>query len=137
MYNYLLLNNLDVVLDLPVLHFGLDLCVLLHELVGDLFQLLKVGLEVGLHVLDVFLDYDTTDHSEAFSVGSHGFEGFQDESGLAEYKEQRSCDLCDLQSAQRSCEVCTNEGLMSSIAHSDTAGSVECECVCKLWRVRR
>lgn len=70
-----LLDHLDIVLLLPVIHFGLFGLVLLEELIQDLFQSVRIGLERRNHILDSPFDQDAVNHPEAFSILGKRLEG--------------------------------------------------------------
>ena len=74
----LLLNNLDVVLLLPLLHLLLLLVILLDEVSKHFLQALAVGLQGWDDICDSALDQDAIDETEALAIAWEWLESLQD-----------------------------------------------------------
>lgn len=75
----LLLDNLDVVLLLPLLHLLLLLVILLDEISEHFLQALAVGLQGWDDIGDSALDQDAINETEALAIGWEWLESLQDE----------------------------------------------------------
>jgi hypothetical protein len=78
------LNDLDVVLLLPLVHLILLALVLFDQFIENLLQSIRIGLERRENVLDCPLNQDTVDQSKAFSILWERLQGLGDESDGAD-----------------------------------------------------
>ena len=64
---------------LPLLEFVLLSVVLLDEIIQDLLQSFRIGLDGGDHILDRPLHKDAVDQAEALSIPREGFQGLKNQ----------------------------------------------------------